>query len=193
MFARRFTFACAATAVAMAGCSASEGESADADKTKPSTSASSDRHVPTHDADFTADQLDIYHEALQRYTAYVEASSPIWTSGHATRQSEHVFQEYFVDWRPVQDKLRRLEASGITFDGPATNAWSRPVRVASETVTIEQCVVEDGVARKYGIELPPAAPDRPYLVSIVLRRTSEDEEFKIEAATPSETSCKPTP
>jgi hypothetical protein len=177
-----------ASAVGVSGCGASDRQAPGGEVDSAGSSAAGQSPSAAETA-FTQQELGIYREARGRYGEYVSESAPIWSLGRATPASKSVFQEYYLDWQTVHDQLRSLESNGVTLHGPHPVGWTRPADIASDAVTMEQCVLKDAVVRKDGNVVPAQGPEPPYVVSIVLRRASVDGEFKIDTAAPTGASC----
>lgn len=168
----------AALALTASGCGPTEPVAIPS--TTPSTSASSSPTSSSPSLDpnawqdqYTADELDAYNAALQRWQSYETRSEPIWAAGKSTPAAEALFKEYWIAWQIEAARLEMYEKNGITVSGLADVLWSKAKSIdltdtdtGAPRVVIQQCIDPSTIT-----VLPPASGGTdtpPYLRTITL-------------------------
>lgn len=107
-FARQFIIA-AACSLVLVGCS-------DEPDTPPRPSASptsTTTTAPAWEEKYTAAEIAVYSEAVQRAEAYESKAQPIWAAGKATPAAKEFFQDNLLTWQLDWADLQSYEKQGI--------------------------------------------------------------------------------
>ena len=106
---RRFVMA-AVCSLALIGC----GNSSDASpRSSAPPKSTTTTPPPAWESKFTAEELAIYREAIQRAEAYESKAQPIWAAGKATRAAKALFEDNLLTWRLDWADLQSYEKQGI--------------------------------------------------------------------------------
>ena len=107
--ARRFVMA-AVCSLVLVGC----GNSSDTPQ-RPSAppKATITTPPPAWESKYTAKELAIYREAVQRAAAYESKAQPIWAAGKATRAAKALFEDNLLTWQLDWADLQSYEKQGI--------------------------------------------------------------------------------
>ena len=128
------------------------------------------------ESEFSADQLEDYGDALQRWESYESRSEPIWAKGEATPAAEKLFKEFFPHpiWMGQFEQLETYEKYEVQISGTPDVLWSRAKRIgdAGGAVEIEQCVdYRSTTTTQYGeVTKPIESRQTPVLREITMSR-----------------------
>lgn len=130
-------------------------------------------------AELSAEQQADYEKALARWTEYTVRSEPIWATGKFTPEAVELFQEYWVPYPLMVDRLETYERSGISVSGVVEVIESWPVKVTSKnrivTVVLKQCVDPSPIVIS---PTPQGEIADPYIRTVTLDRT-KTRQFKV--------------
>lgn len=187
--ARRFVMA-AVCSLALVGC----GNSSDTPQ-HPSTPPKSTTTTPppAWESKYTAEQLAIYREAVQRVEAFEAKSRPIYASGKATKPAKELFQDNLLSWQTEWAQLQSYEKKGIKIArGPAvlsTEAKSiQPLKDNAASVELKRCTDQTDLGGSMNGEPLANAYDKPVIQEVDVYRYS-DGRWRIGVFKTLETTC----
>lgn len=199
---RSWLAGCVACLALLSGCSeASPADPIPAGVGESSSETGVPDDRPAWEADFTAEQLATYREADRRWQAFLKSSRPVLAKGTNNAAGRAVYREYATRdfWEEMAWELHEYDRLDVQVIGGPSVYWSRPTRVTSNSVTIEECVdytagkgVEKG---EEAAEISWADVPRQRIVTLL----KEDGEFRISSRVDAWTSnfgprperCKP--
>jgi hypothetical protein len=113
--------ACVLAALVITGCSdeTTPNGSDDPTPTAPTTSSTPTPTTPAWQAKFTAEQLEAYDAALERWQKYTEKTNEIYRVGKDTPEARAVLREYSMQWQGDVAVLADTADRKVRIERPA--------------------------------------------------------------------------
>ncbi|WP_159083765.1 hypothetical protein [Nocardioides terrigena] len=134
---------------------------------------------------FTAEQIDAYEAALNRWQQYAERTNEAWRVGDNSAEARATIREYDMQWQATLSVFEDSVTQGIRIERPIKPIWSKPtlIRLGSDgtgTVVIYQCTDYRGLlVTQNGRELRGTKPDHRITPFTVHMAKPEDGDWMV--------------
>ena len=148
---------------------------------------------PAWESNYTAGELAIYREAVQRVEAYEAKSQPIYAAGKATKAAKEIFQDNLLSWQSEWAQQQSYDKKRIKIArGPvALSTEAKSIKLLKDdaaSVELTRCTDQTDLGGTMNSEPLANAYDEPVIQEVDVYRYS-DGRWRIGVFKTLETTC----
>ncbi len=175
----------------LAGCQGSTGAGSSVASPSVTPSVTPSLSQPTRP--YTADERELYREAVRRAESFDAVNQPILAVGRATREAKRLYQRRLYRWHRAFAQLRRYEREGIRVARPPVVLSTEPASVKdfqdnAAEIVLRRCTDQSDLGMTQRGTPVPAEYDEPVIQEVVVSR-SENGTWRIDASTTTGEPC----